>query len=447
MADPQLEPKTKEVWAGVRLLSSMVSELQQQVQGLRDNLSGFDGYRDLLRNTASFDELESALKDEFANVSEISDEDVTNTVDLLHNNFTDFDTYVGGSNSGALSQSNYDQYRSYLMNNGIADIDADEHIQLLQESFDPDAAFASDVGSHSDWDSFKTDLTNNGVSSSSAETTVDRLQTIFNRVSQLDRAILGESAWTDVETLFENRGLTSSETTSVVDDLKTAYGSSLNESAKDGFSDFDSYSEFESYLANLIGSDQAPTFIDKLQGEFNSYADFRANFLSENSLETLLNEVEHGSETGDTDSGAGVHVWEDNGTTESGQSASAGDVSVRTEGNLYFEQIGSTSGGDEPSTGTTTISNLSVSSTSINPDETVTATVEVTNSQTGPVDITTTLQIDGSVKATKTKTIGGGDTRNVSFKSKFDTVGEYEIGINDTGPQTVTVTYPNKQPK
>jgi hypothetical protein len=435
---PQLEPKTKEIWAGVRNLAGMVSELASEIADIRGALNGFESYKDFLRNQSSFDELESSLESEFSEVSDISVSDVEDTVQLLRDNFS-YSDYKNDTD-GTLSKADFDAYRSFLTSNGLSTVQADRHIQLLQERFNANATFSSDAGTHTDWDSFQTELENNGVSSSSAQTTIDDLKTVFTSVQAMDREVMGSDDWPAFQTYLEDNGLSSGEATGVVDDLKQAYGNTLDATAKDNFSAFDSFSEFEQYLVDQgFSADEASNIVQQIENNYADFDEFRTQVLSsEDGLTEILNNSSSGSETSDT--GAGVRVFESSGTTEDGVNVPQGAVEVKgTE--VHFSQLGSVNdtAEEEPDSGAVAWTALDVDNLNPFPGEiiTVTGTVEYV-ALSGSASVNASLVVNGNVRSTRSIQIASGEVKTVSFDTKFD-VGSYDVGISSSPTKTVFV--------
>lgn len=437
---PQLEPKTKEIWAGVRNLSGMVSELASEIADIRGNLNGFDSYKDFLRSQSTWTELESNLKTELSTGNpDVEDSQVTDTVDLLQDNFASFSDYKGDSNSGTLSQSNYDQYRSFLTNNGLTNVEADQHIQLLQNEFNENATFSSDGSTHTDWDSFQTELENNGVSSSSAETTVNDLKTVFTSVSAMDREVMGSTDWADFQSYLENNGLSSTEATNAVDDMKAAYGNTLDSAAKDNFSEFDTFQEFEDYLVNELGfsSSEAADIRQQIENNYSSFDEFREQVLSsEDGLTEILNDSSSGSETSDT--GAGVRVFESSGTTSDGVSVPKGAVEIKgTE--VHTSQLGSINNGAEDEADSGALAWTSTEADDLNPfpgeSVRISCTLEYV-ALSGSTSASAKLIVNGNVRKSKSVPVAAGEVKTVSFLTDFE-VGSYDVQINTSGEITI----------
>lgn len=428
---PQLEPKTKEIWAGVRNLAGMVSELASEIADIRGKLNGFESYKDFLRNQSSFDELESSLKTEFSEISDVGDPDVEDTVQKLRDNFS-FTDYKNDTD-GTLSKADYDAYRTFLTNNGLSTVQADRHIQLLKERFNANATFSSDSGTHSDWDSFQTELENNGVTSSSAQSTVDDLKTVFTSVQAMDRQVMGSDSWSTFQTYLEDNGLSSTEATDVVDDLKAAYGNTLDSTTKNSFSAFDSFSEFEQYLIDQgFSTDEASNIVTQIQNNYADFDEFRTQVLSsEDGLTEILNDSSSGSETSDT--GAGVRVFESSGTTEAGVSVPQGTVEIKGT-RVEFSQLGEVENTGEEETSSEVIiwSNIDADDLNPFPGETVRISATVENTSPFAGTLQAKLIVNGNVRDTRSIETRGNDTQTVAFDTDFD-VGSYDVGISSSG--------------
>lgn len=185
---PDLDPATKEVWAGLREVTSRKSEIREEVEQLRDNLSGYPSYTAFLDGQADFDALESDLLSRYSDVGEVTNADVSRTVDDLRNNFADHATYE----SGADSETTYDGYRTYLINNGLTSVEADRHIQLLKLTFDPGATFKDDATSFASFSDFETYLSNNGSTASEATNFRNKVEQRFADFSEFDTEILSD---------------------------------------------------------------------------------------------------------------------------------------------------------------------------------------------------------------------------------------------------------------
>jgi len=441
-----LDPKTVEVWAGLREQTSRESVLQDEIDSLRAALSGYDGYRDFLRSQAGFADYGDNLTAWGSDIAEIASDDVTETVAFLEVLFADFDTFRGDDSSGALAQPTYDDYRTFLLDNGATAVDADRHIQLLKLAFDPDTALAADVGATAGWDGLEQTLVDNGVASDSAAATVDALRSLFPVVSAFDRQIIASSSWTEVETYLTDNGLDNTTASDVVADLKTAYGSTLDTAVKDQVATIDSYDDLEQYLLDQgLSAERASTLVAKAKRVYNSFGAFRTAILSSRTpLSDLLSTVEQADDIGDQS--AGLKIFETAGETINGVDAPAGAVSIRgTE--VHFSRL-ETADASEATAADVSYSNLTVDtpsgslSTSTSGTVTVSATLENTNTSADIVGLTVPLLVNGSGSRAKTVDILAGQTTTVAFTFAADLLGlgEYTLQIGDSGTATVVVT-------
>lgn len=441
-----LDPKTVEVWAGLREQTSRESVLQDEIDSLRAALSGYDGYRDFLRSQAGFADYEDNLTDWSSDIAEIASDDATETVAFLEGLFADFVTFRGDATTGALAQPTYDDYRTYLLDNGAAAVDADRHIQLLKLAFNPDTALAADVGATTDWVGLEQTLVDNGVASSSAAATVDALQSVFPTTSALDRQLLASSSWIGVETYLTDNGLDSTTASDAVADLKTAYGSTLDTAVKDQVATIDSYTDLEQYLLDQgLSQERASTIVAKVQRVYDSFGAFRTAILSSRTaLSDLLSTVEQADDVGDQS--AGLKIFDRAGETINGVDAPAGAVSIRgTE--VHFSQL-ERADASEATAGDVTYSDLTVDtpsgslSTSTSGTVTVSATLENTNTSADVVGLTVPLLVNDRGSRAKTVDIPAGQTTTVAFSFGADLLGlgEYTFQIGDSGTATVVVT-------
>lgn len=152
---PKLGPKAKEVWAGIRSVSSMSSGLQTLVNDLRAVLSGFEAYAAEVAAASSFDNLEPRLEADYLNVEGYDEIDVEATVALLDDEF-----FWSNYESGVAGVSTYDGYRGWLTNNGLATVDADRHIQLLKAWYDASYTVHTDrseITTYDEWETYAAD--------------------------------------------------------------------------------------------------------------------------------------------------------------------------------------------------------------------------------------------------------------------------------------------------
>ena len=178
---PQLEPETKERWAGIRSAESMVSQLQNDINALRSRVSGirrYQGFLDtLLSNNDGFSKYEADLKSRADGRSVISDEQVSDARDTVDTAFASFSDFAGdpSQDTGVFGLSDYDAYRGYLTTNGVAQIDADQHIQVIQELFTPGDVFLDASLDFSSFDELEQWLVDNGWTAEEAAEFVQKL--------------------------------------------------------------------------------------------------------------------------------------------------------------------------------------------------------------------------------------------------------------------------------
>lgn len=182
---PKLEPKVKEVWAGIRRLSSMSADLQTLVGDLRTALSGYKAYQSEVSDESSFNDLEISLKTDYTNVSAYSDADVAATVDLLEAAFSWSNYSTGVSN-----QSTYDEYRGYLTSNGLTSVQADKHLQLLQARYGASYTVHTDSSGIGSWDDWETYVSDAGLSADRAATFRTKLEKLYTDFAGFDSAVL-----------------------------------------------------------------------------------------------------------------------------------------------------------------------------------------------------------------------------------------------------------------
>lgn len=203
----QLEPQTKEIWAGIRTENSMTASIQDQINRLRSRLSGLDSYQDFLESISDFDTLESDLEsrdDDFVDIGTSDVED--DIVSPVESNFSSFSDYKGDSNNGTgvYNQSTYDDYRTYLTDNGLSSIAADQHLQDLQTLFPTDQAFIDAVDDNTSYSELETYLENNGYSDSEATELIDELKTQFASFDDLESALSGSVTLDNLANEFDH---------------------------------------------------------------------------------------------------------------------------------------------------------------------------------------------------------------------------------------------------
>ena len=90
-----------------------------------------------------------------------------------------------------------------------------------------------------------------------------------------------------------------------------------------------------------------------------------------------------------------------------------------------------------------TVSNLTITPATINPDEKVTISVDVTNTGETAGNYTAVLNINGIQEATQDVTLDGGASKKVDFSVSQSTAGDYTVSLDTlTGKFTVVVKPP-----
>ena len=193
-SNPQLDPSTKEIALGVRRPTGTRSGVERQLNIVTTRLSGLSRFQDWLESRGSFDALETGLQSRASNSTTVDDGDATTARDIVESAFSSWSGYKGDPNNstGVYAQGSYDDYRSYLTNNGVAAVDADEHLQVVTELFTAEQylrdAIVNDLGSYG---ALETWLQNRGWSSDEATAFTDQLQSEFTW-SELETALTGE---------------------------------------------------------------------------------------------------------------------------------------------------------------------------------------------------------------------------------------------------------------
>jgi subtilisin family serine protease len=103
-------------------------------------------------------------------------------------------------------------------------------------------------------------------------------------------------------------------------------------------------------------------------------------------------------------------------------------VSATTAGTLTVEQPA-----------TFDITGTSLSSSTIIEGESVDVSADVENSGDADGTFTAKLQEDGTTVATTDVTVAAGSTETVTFTRTYDTAGSYDLAVNDTAVETLTV--------
>jgi outer membrane protein assembly factor BamB len=89
-----------------------------------------------------------------------------------------------------------------------------------------------------------------------------------------------------------------------------------------------------------------------------------------------------------------------------------------------------------------TVSNLSVTPTSVQTGQTVTVTADVTNGGDAAGTYSVDITRNGSVVATRSGTVGAGNVTTVSYVTNFSTPGDYALGVAGLGSELVRVADP-----
>lgn len=202
------------------------------------------------------------------------------------------------------------------------------------------------------------------------------------------------------------------------------------------------YSELQTYLENNgFTTDKAETFITKIQNNFADYSSFETFLETEiDSLEELKNEFsdnlsfESQQETTEGDSVAGMRIHEDGGVTHDDISVPEGTLELY--GNeIHFSQ----QGGQPASPSDITVSNLTTSDSSVDTNENVTISVDVTNNggQEGSEFIS--LVENGSVTESEIAVIDAGQTKTLEFIRFYSSPQNIDYTVRDLGPVTVSI--------
>ena len=192
--NPQLDPSTKEIALGVRRPTGTRSGVERQLNIVATRLSGLSRFQGWLQSRGSFGALETGLRSRASNTTTVDDGDATTARDIVESAFGSWSGYKGdpGGGTGVYAQSSYDDYRSYLTTNGVAAVDADEHLQVITELFTAEQylrdAIVTDLGSYGALEPW---LQNRGWSGDEATAFTDQLQTQYTW-SELETALAGE---------------------------------------------------------------------------------------------------------------------------------------------------------------------------------------------------------------------------------------------------------------
>lgn len=435
-ADAEIDPETQEIWAGVRSPLSAVSELQNAIDDLEAALSGFEAYQQFLRDQSSFDDLENNLSKMADATTDRDGDDATDTRDFLEDTFTSFGDYKGDpeQDSGVYSNDTFDEYRTYLTDAGASDVDADRHIQFLKDLFSSDATVGFEAGTHDSWEALEQELIDNGVNAESAATTVERLRSVFPSVRAFDQQILISASWDEFDEYLEDNGLNGAEAGLVVNDLKEAYGDTLDSAVKDNFSQFETWADFNTWLQDQgFTQAEADQIEQQLKDQGLTIDDVRA-ILAESGLTGLLNKLPHGTDLGDSE--AGLHIWEEAGTTLSGQSAVKGGVSIRGR-EVYLEQIDAPE--DEGAASDVSWSGISADPNPVSLNGFTTISATASNTSNLPVSMAAKLIVDGETVGQQWIELDGNETRTVSIGWSPPTAGSFEARIATSPTVSITV--------
>lgn len=214
----------------------------------------------------------------------------------------------------------------------------------------------------------------------------------------------------------------------------------------DGVSD---YTEFKSYLENHgFTSEDADTFIERIKNNFDdedgdgsTYDDFEDYVQNEaESFSELKNAFDTNKtlgsdkETAEGDKVAGVKFFDNDGYTKDGVFAPAGSVEVF--GNeIHFSQTGA----PEAAEADISYSNLTISDTLPIPYERIDISADISNNGGSRGSVYAPLIEDGNVVDRQKVSVAAGDTETVTFTRYYTEYESIEVGIQDLGPQTVTV--------
>lgn len=164
----------------------MVSELQAEINTLRSRVSGIRSYQDFLdarlNNNAGFGGYESELISRADGRSNVSEDDVTTARDAVDGPFASLSDLAGDPDqeTGVFALTDYDQYRQYLIDNGVAAIDADKHNQTIQALFGSGDVFLDAALEFDNFDELESWLIDNGWTATEAQEFVDKLKNEFD---------------------------------------------------------------------------------------------------------------------------------------------------------------------------------------------------------------------------------------------------------------------------
>jgi len=342
--NPSLEPKTKELWAGIRSTTSKQSTIQRYITELRSRVSGIVALQAMLEqsSTDSFSAYETELKSK-TDVRAVSDSDAEEARDIVENesSFSSYSDYAGdaGNGTGVHNQSDYDAYRGYLTSNGVGNVDADVHNRTIKRLYTPGDTF-------------------------------------------IDQVVNESTSFDELETWLDNQG---------------------------------------------FASEDATAFRDELEGEFADWSSFETFLDNADSIEALLDRYAH-TETATT----GIEYDEDTGT-----------LYLRYETELRMQQWPSESVDNPDETASISFSNVSVSDTTPVVDTEITVSADATNSGGSAGTAGSVLVVNNATRDWQTVDVPANSTRTVRYTVSFDSVGEYDVRVNDASTVTVTAIPPN----
>jgi|APHM01.1.fsa_nt_gi hypothetical protein len=146
---------------------------------------------------------------------------------------------------------------------------------------------------------------------------------------------------------------------------------------------------------------------------------------------------------GQTD--VGLFIFDEPGQDVDGTAMDAGDISIRAASRVNVTDIGTTTNDPDtqpPSAGQGALqwSGLSVGDTELSLGDSTDVTAQVTNSATNrPAAVTARLLVNGEATASRSLTVLPQSTETVTFTFAPDGPGIFDVKINRTSTETVTV--------
>lgn len=207
----------------------------------------------------------------------------------------------------------------------------------------------------------------------------------------------------------------------------------------DGVAD---YTELDTYLQNNgYTQEEADTFINKIQNNFDDYAAFKDYVQNQSDTFTELKNAFNTNTTigsdQETDSGqqvSGIKFFENDGYTKDGIFAPAGSTEIF--GNeIHFSQTAA------PTADSADISysNLTISDTTPVRFESIDISADITNNGNKRGQVFAPLIEDGSVITRKSVEVPAGQTKTVTFSRSYSEYRSIEITIKNLPSQLVTV--------